>query len=682
MTEYNSIQLRNVVVAGHSKCGKTSIIEDCLYKSGITKRIGKSSEGSSILDYEAEEIKRKMSINASLAACEWQGYKINFLDTPGYPDFTAEVKSAMSAAEAALIIVSAASGVEVETDKAWHYAEELSLPRAIFVNKMDREHVNFNNIIDELRAHFGKGAVPIQIPIGQAESFTGVADLITMNTKVLIKNSPQIYAIPDYMKPAVDEARHMLIESLAEFNDELLEKYLEGTEITETEIAAALIEGIVNAKIYPVLCGSAEKAIGCRQLLNSIIEYFPTPYFKSYVGINPVTGEPEERGTEAAFSAFIFKTVVDQFIGRTSYIKILSGSMRENSTLYNSSSQKTERIGIIYSGCGKSTTAIKRASAGDIIIVNKLQASKTGDTLCYEQTPICYERQSYPEPMFKMAITAKNKSDEDKISIALAKLLDEEPTIKIEKDSQTGDLCISGIGELHLDIALEKLQRKFGVEACLVEPSIAYRETIKSCAKAEGKYKKQSGGHGQYGDVWLEISPKDRGSGVEFTETIFGGSVPRQYIPAVEKGAKETLENGLIAGYPMVDIKVNLYDGSYHPVDSSEMAFKTAAALALKKAVPEATPIILEPYCSLRITVPEYYMGTVIGGLNARRGRIMSTFSPSHDTSIIETQVPEAELIKYATELRSQTQGRGSYTVEFSHYEEVPDKVRDMIIKK
>ncbi|WP_196599677.1 elongation factor G [Pectinatus frisingensis] len=682
MTEFSSVQLRNISVVGHSKCGKTSIVENCLYKSGSINRIGKTADGSSVLDYEPEEIKHKMTINTTLAACEWHGYKINFLDTPGYPDFTAQVQSAMSVSEAALIIVSASSGVEVETDKAWQYAEKISLPRAIFINKLDRDNVDFNNIIDELRIHFGKGVVPIQLPIGQANSFHGVADLITMNTKVLIKNQTQIYKIPDYMQSTVTDARHILIESLAEFNDKLLEKYLNGEEISETETAAALIEGIVTGKIFPVLCGSAEKGIGFRQLLNSIIEYLPTPYFRTSVGSNLFTNSLEERNTEDAFSAVIFKTVVDQFIGRTSYIKILSGSMRENSTLYNSSSQKTERIGTICTACGKNILPIKRVSAGDIITVTKLQSSKTGDTLCYEETPICYEKPDYPEPMLKLAITAKDKTDEDKINPALSRLIDEEPSLKLEKDNRTGELCISGIGELHLDIALEKLQRKFGVSAYLTEPAVAYRETIKTAAKAEGKYKKQSGGHGQYGDVWLEISPLERGCGIQFTETIFGGAVPRQYIPAVEKGIRETLAKGLFSNYPMTDIKTNLTDGSYHTVDSSEMAFKTAAGLALKKAVSEASPTILEPYCSIKITVPEYYIGTVIGGLNTKRGRILNTSNPAHDISIIEAQVPEAELIKYATELRSQTQGKGSYSIDFSHYEEVPDKIRDKLLEK
>lgn len=680
MTEFNSTQLRNLALVGHGKSGKTSIAENCLFKCGCTTRIGKTDDGTSILDYEPEEIKRKMTIDSVLASCQWQGYKINIIDTPGYPDFTGEVKSALTACESAIVVVSATSGVEVETDRAWKYAEELSLPRAIFINKMDREHADFYKVVEALRAHYGKGVVPIQIPIGQEANFQGVADLITMNTKVLIKNKELIYEIPEYMQEEVASARHMLMETCAEFNDELLEKYLEGAQITETEVAAALIEGIVNAKIFPVLCGSAAKGIGFRQLMNSIIEYMPTPYFRSSMGTNPKTGDIVERRTEDAFSAYVFKTVVDQFIGRVSYLKILSGALLENSTIYNSTSDKTERIANLYSTCGKNQIAQKVARAGDIVVTTKLQSTKTGDTLSDDHYPICYEAVSHPDSMFTMAIKADKKADEDKIGNALLRLTDEDPTLHIEKNTETGDLLISGVGELHLDIALEKLLNKFGVTAKLYKPAVAYRETIRGTNKVEGKHKKQSGGHGQYGDVWLEFTPGELGSGVIFTESIVGGAVPKQYIPAVEKGVRETLHTGILAGYPMVDIKVNLYDGSYHTVDSSEMAFKTAAALAIKKGIPDAKPILLEPYYTLKITIPEYYMGDVISGINTKRGRIINTENPSHDISVIEAQVPLAELFKYATDLRSSTQGRGSYTMEFSHYEEVPTKISEQII--
>lgn len=680
MTEYNSTQLRNIALVGHGNCGKTSIIENCLFKTGATNRVGKVDDGTSILDHEPEEIKRKITIDTALAACEWQGFKINFLDTPGYPDFGAEVRSAMLASESALVVVSATSGIEVETDKAWKHASEMNLPRAIFINKMDRENADFYGVVDALRAHYGESVVPIQIPIGAEDSFQGVADLITMNTKVLIKNEELVHPIPEFMTEEVNKARHMLLETCAEFNDELLEKYLDGQEITETEVAAALIEGIVNARIFPVLCGSAEKHIGIRQLMSSIVEYMPTPYFRTSIGVNPKTEAIIERRTEDAFSGIVFKTIVDPFVGRISMLKSLSGTIRANSSMYNSSSEKMERISMLYSAQGKKQIEQPLAAAGDIILLTKLQYTKTGDTLCSEHEPILYERMELPTPMFSMAIVADKKADEDKISNALLKLLDEDMGLLLNKNTDTGELIISGVGEVHLDVALEKLLNKFGVTARIFAPAIPYRETIRGSSKAEGKHKKQSGGHGQYGDVWLEFSPGELGSGITFTESIVGGAVPRQYIPAVEKGVRETLQTGVLAHYPMVDIKINLYDGSYHTVDSSEMAFKTAASLAIRKGIPEAKPILLEPYYTLKITVPEYYMGDVISLINTKRGRIMNTESPSSDICILEAQAPLAELTKFATDLRSTTQGRGSYITEFSHYEEVPAKLAQELI--
>lgn len=682
MNEYKSKNIRNIALVGHGKSGKTSIAENCLFKCGATTRVGKTEEGTSVMDYTPEEVKRQMTIDSSLAACEWQGYKINFVDTPGYPDFTGEVKTVLSACESALVVVSAASGVEVETTKAWQYAEELNLPRAIFINKMDRENADFYKVVEELRAHFGKNVVPIQIPIGKEQAFHGVVDLITMNTKVKLQNKETIYPTPEYMLDEVDKARHMLMESCAEFNDELLEKYLMEEEITETEVAAALIEGIVNAKIYPVLCGSANLGVGFRQLMNSIIEYMPTPYFNVVLGVDPANDELIERKIEDPFSAQVFKTLVDPFIGRVSYLKLISGELKENDVVYNSNREKDERIGNFYTAQGKNQVNIKKAYAGDIVIVPKLQATKTGDTLCAEDAKIRYPVVEHPASMFTMAIVATQKADEDKIGNALLRLMDEDSTLSLYKNAETGDLLISGVGEAHLEIALEKLKNKFGVNADLLKPKIAYRETIRGTTKVQGKHKKQSGGHGQFGDVYLEITPGESGSGVNFTESIVGGAVPKQYFAAVEKGVRDTLQEGILAGYPVVDINVNLYDGSYHTVDSSEMAFKTAAALAIKKGVPEARPVLLEPYYNVRISIPEYYMGDVIGSINTKRGRIVTTESPSHDKMIIEAQIPEAELFKYATDLRSITQGRGSFTMEFSHYEEVPERFAEKIIEE
>ncbi len=683
MKEYDSTHVRNVAIVGHGRSGKTSIVEACLFNSGAVKRLGKVDDGTAAMDYEPEEVKRRLSISSALAACEWQDYKLNFIDTPGYPDFVGEVRSALQAVDSALVVISAPSGIEVETEKAWHAAETIELPRAIFINKMDREHADFYSVVEELRVRFGDGVVPIQLPIGREAAFQGVVDLLAMHTRIKERdenNCIVVDEIPEYMAAEVENARQQLIEAVAEFNNELLEKYVDGIDIAEEEVAAALMEGIQAGKIFPVLCGSALRNIGMHKLLYDLVEYMPSPADHVILGTMPQSGDPVERQLSEAFSAQVFKTIVDPFVGRLSFLRIFSGDMKADSSYYNASRQTMERIGTIFTMQGKHQLNLPVAHAGDIIVTAKLQGTRTGDTLCEKGAPILYEGISYPESMLSMAVYAKKKGDEDKIFAALAKEQEEDPTICLVKDQETKETLLKGIGEVHLEVLAEKIQRKFGVEAVVTEPRIAYRETIRQTVKAEGKHKKQSGGHGQYGHVWLEISPQPAGEGNVFSETIFGGSVPRQYIPAVEKGTVETLASGILAGYPVVDVKVNLYDGSYHTVDSSEVAFKTAAAIALKKGIMEASPVLLEPICSMTVTAPEYYMGDIMGHLNGKRAHIMGMESIGKDMSEVKAQVPLAELYKYATELRSLTQGRGNYTLEFSHYEEVPVKMAEKII--
>lgn len=681
MKSYQSSNLRNVAVIGHGKTGKTSLLDACLFNAGAVKRLGSVEEHTSVLDCEPEEEKRGMTINMKLAACEWRDYKINFIDTPGYPDFVGEVKGALTAADSALIVISAPSGIEVETEKAWRYAEEAELPRAFFINKMDREHADFQQVVEELRVRFGDGVVPVQLPIGQEAAFQGVVDLLALHMKIVTHDEEDLIAdIPEYIQGDVEEARQKLIESVAEFNNELLEKYIEGEEITEVEVAAAMIEGIQAGKIFPVFCGSAKQNIGVKKLMNGIVEYMPTPYFHVAIGLDPESGDIKERHTEDAFSAQVFKTIVDPFIGRMSYLRIFSGTMRGDSTYAHPNKENTERVGTIFSLQGKRQEHLASAAAGDIVATTKLQSVKTGDTLCDGADPIVYEDIEYPAPMLAMAAAAHKKGDEDKVFAALAKQQDEDPTILVEKNPETHETILRGIGEVHLEVLKEKLQRKFGVELELHEPRVPYRETIRKSVKVQGKHKKQSGGHGQYGDVWLEISPKEAGTGNEFTETIFGGSVPRQYIPAVEKGTAETLAGGVLAGYPVVDVKVNLYDGSYHTVDSSEAAFKTATSLAIRKGVMEASPILLEPIDDIRITAPEYYMGDVVGRLNSKRARILGIEGKGKDMSEIHAEVPESELYRFATELRSLTQGRGSYTLSFARYEPMPERNAEAVI--
>lgn len=683
MREYNSSNLRNVAIVGHGKAGKTSLAEALLFNAGATNRLGKVDEGTTSSDFDNEEMKRKLSISTSLVACEWDNYKLNFLDTPGYPDFVAEVKGALQAADNALIVLSAPAGIEVETEKVWQYIEEIGLPRAFFINKMDREHADFHGVVEQLQVKFGNGVVPIQVPIGQEGTFQGVVDLLTMHTKIITGKQELIEgSIPEFMAQEVEAARQKLIESVAEFNNELLEKYLEGIEIKEIEIAAALIDGINAAKIFPVLCGSAIKNIGVKKLMNAIVEYMPTPYFKTAVGIDPRNDDLLERKTEDALSGIIFKTSVDSFIGRLSYIRILSGTLKPDMVLYNANKDKTEKINGIFTMYGKKQEAVKEARAGDIVVVPKLQESSTGDTLCDKSKPIVYEKVEYPKPMLTMALKPKNKGDEDKVSSSLSKMLEEDPTLQLEKNIETKDVLISGIGELHLEILVEKIKRKYGADIVLTEPIVPYRETIRSKVKAEGKHKKQSGGHGQYGHVWLEIEPLALGTGVQFTETIFGGSVPRQYVPAVEKGTIETLEAGVLAGYPVVDVKVNLYDGSYHNVDSSEMAFKVATTMAIRKGIMAANPVLLEPIYNIEVIVPDYYMGDVIGNLNAKRAKIQGMDSAGHGMGLVRAQVPLGELYKYATNLRSLSQGRGSFDMSFAHYEELPPRSAEKIIEE
>ena len=682
MKNYKSTNIRNVAVLGHGKTGKTSLLDACLFNTEAVKRLGNVEDNSSALDFEPEEIKRGMTIHAKLAACEWRDFKLNFIDTPGYPDFVGEVKGAVAAADSALIMISASSGIKSGTENAWNMAEESELPRAFFINKMDREHADFDGVVEELRVRFGDGVVPVQIPIGREAAFQGVVDLLSLHMKIVTHDNEIIKdEVPEYIQGDVETARQKLIEAVAEFNNELLEKYIDGAAITELEVAAALIEGIQAGKIFPVFCGSAKQNIGIKKLMNDIVEYLPTPYFKVSIGTDPVSGEIKERSTEDAFSAQVFKTVVDPFVGRQSFIRIFSGEMRGDAVYYHPNKEKEERVGTLFTLQGKRQDNLNTLSAGDIVVTTKLQDVRTGDTLCDKNDAIQYERITYPEAMLEMAASAKKKGDEDKVFGALAKQQDEDPTLILAKNPETKETLLRGIGEVHLEVLIEQLQRKFGAELTLSEPRVAYRETIRKTVQVQGRHKKQSGGHGQYGDVWLEISPLPTGEGNVFTETIFGGSVPRQYIPAVEKGTAETLADGVLAGYPVVDVKVNLYDGSYHAVDSSEAAFKTAAALAIRKGIMEAEPILLEPIDTLTIQTPEYYMGDVMGKLNSKRAHILGVDSKGKDMSEIQALIPAAELYRFATDLRSLTQGRGSYTLAFARYEPVPEKKAQQLIQ-
>lgn len=689
MKVYESNNIRNVVLMGHSRSGKTSIVDACMFNSGANTRIGQVDNGTSVTDFEAEEVKRKLSISAALAACEWQDCKINFIDTPGYADFTGEARGAIAGADCAMIVISAKTGIAQGTVDAWKIAEKAGLPRVFFVNKMDREQADFQSIVLELQTRYGNGVVPIQLPVGEKNTFEGIVDLLGLSTRIKERNANncrEVDNIPEYMEEAVEEARLKLMEVVAEIDNTLLEKYLEGEEIKKEEIADALIEGVGKGKIFPVMCGSAGKNVGMHKLLFDIIEYFPAPTDTMIAGTDPETEDLIERQLDDPFSAQVIKTLVDPFVGRLSYLRIFSGSLKSNSTVENVRENFTERIGNIFTMQGKQQIPVEKAYAGDIVVTAKLQKTKTGDTLADKSALIAYDAIEYPEPMLAMAASATKKEDQDKILTALYKQQDEDPSLMIYKNTETNETIVRGVGETHLDVLCEKIQRKFGVAVKLTPPAIPYRETIRKAVDAEAKHKKQSGGHGQYGHVLIKVSPQSSGAGNAFSESLFGGSIPRQFVPAVEKGVNEALCKGVLAGYPVVDVAVNLYDGSYHAVDSSEASFKTAAAMAIKKALADASPVLLEPIYDVTVTAPEYMLGDVVGKLNSKRGQIMgmdaiSTNVPDKDMSAVHARVPLGEMTNFATELRSLTQGRGSYTMAFANYEVAPPRTAQSVIE-
>lgn len=683
MKDYKGDRIRNVGVVAHGGAGKTSLVEAFLFDSGAVTRLGRVDDGTTTTDFEPEEMKRKVTISAALAPCEWKEHKLNFVDTPGYADFVSEVKGSLRAVDSVLMVVCAVSGVEVETEKVWQYAQDLNKPSLLFVNKMDRENADFFAVLEQIRASFGSRAVPVQIPIGSQETFRGIVDLLTM--KAFFSANPagtqvREEVVPEEVMERALQARQQLIECAAEADDELLERYLEGEELSAEEIRKGLLLGIARAEIFPVLCGSAYKNVAVQPLLDAIVDYLPAAATAVVEGYHPVTREAVTRNSQDSFSAIVFKTTADPFVGRLTYIRVFSGILKPDSAVYNASKGKIERIGNVFTLRGKHQDAVGAIGAGDIGVVAKLQDTATGDTLCDKDNPVVFLPIEYPQPMFSMRLEAKNRNDEDKIGGALARLLDEDPTLSVKKATDPVQLVVSGIGELHIDIMVERLKRKFGVDVVLQSPKIPYRETIRNSVKIEGKHKKQSGGHGQYGHVWLQIEPLVPGTGFEFHDSIFGGAVPRQYIPAVEKGVKEALQGGVLAGYPIVDVKVTLTDGSYHTVDSSEMAFKIASSLALRKGVLQAKPVLLEPVYNLEVEIPETDMGDIIGDINSKRGRILGMENIGKGLGVVRAQVPLAEVFRYALDLRSLTQGRGSFTMKFSHYEELPQRIAEQVI--
>lgn len=684
MKEYTSDKIRNVAVLSHDGAGKTAVVESLLLACGAVDAVGVGKDNKHIMDYEPEEIKRNVTIQLGIAPCEWEGYKLNFFDTPGYSEFCGEVRAALRASDGILLVVSAESGVEMDTERAWDYGVELKLPRMVYVNKMDAEHADFFGCLEKLRSVFGKSIMPLQIPIGEGKDFRGIIDVCKMVAWEWNNGEcSEIKVPPEYMAKA-REVREMCMEAAAEGDDELLEKYLNGDELTIEELRKGLRQGMLTGRVCPLMCGSAINHIGTAELLRRIITYMPDASQKVMMGTDKKTGEPVLVYPNKPFTAFVFKTLVDPFAGKLSYVRIFSGELKEGDKLYNMSQGKEEKMGKVLTLVGKEQIPVPAAIAGDIVVLPKLPSARTGDTFAAPDFPVIYDPIRFPNPLHTVALVPEKKGEEEKLMNALLKVSEEDPTCQVEKSTEGKQLLVRCMGDVHLDHILTKIERKYGVKAKQEDVYIPYRETIKSKATAEGKHKKQSGGHGQFGHVFLDIEPLTTGEPFEFVDKIFGGAVPKQYIPAVEKGVRETLEKGLIAGFPMINVKVTLTDGSYHPVDSSEMAFKVAAAQALKKAVPEAKPILLEPIYNVDVVIPEDYMGDVMGDFSSRRGRILGMEHHRNRKGIIvvKAQVPLAEMKDYVTVLRSMTQGKGTFNMEFFDYEEVPKKIMDEIIEK
>jgi elongation factor G len=664
---YDTKNLRNVCLVGHGGAGKTSLAETFLFNSGVINRIGKISEGNTVSDYLPEEVKHKVSISMSLIPIEWQGVKVNVLDTPGYLDFFGEVKSALRVAECGVLVLCGVAGLEVQAEIALDAMEDQKLPKIIFVNKLDRKNANFGKVMEQLKNAYPQARfIPLQIPVGQEESFQGVIDIIENKEYAYETDGSgkfSVKEVPASYMAEVDQLKDQLAEAVAEADDEILMKYLDGESLTEEDLQTALRQALEQNLVIPVLCGSAYKNIGITNIMDFFAKYVPAPEVV-----------PEK-------AALVFKTLADPYVGRMSFFRVYGGQFNAETLVYNSSRGSEEKIGQPFYLRGKTQEPITSVSAGDIAVVAKLQEVRTGDTLCGKDHPVELQGIDFPVPTLSVAIGAKTKGDEDKLGSALARLADEDPTIKISKNTETKELLLTGLGEMHIEIYLEKLTRKFGVAVSMKVPRVPYRETIRKAVKVEGKHKKQTGGHGQYGHVWINLEPSENKE-FEFTEAIFGGSVPKQYIPAVEKGVREAMGEGILAGYPVTDIKVTLVDGSYHAVDSSEMAFKLAAIIAFRKGVELAKPILLEPIVEVEITVPEAFMGDVIGDINGKRGRLLGMSAGSGKFQVIRAHVPQAEMMRYTIDLRSLTQGRGSFTMEFIQYEEVPDRLCEALVSQ
>ncbi len=681
MKDYGAESIRNVCLLGHGGAGKTTLAESMLFLTGATDRFGTVVDGNTVMDFDAEEIRRKFSIGTSIAPVEWAGFKINLIDTPGYFDFVGEQKQGLIVADGALILAGGKDGVQVGTEKAWAAANERKLPRIFLISKIDEENSDFKKVFTQLKDTFGKSVIALEVPIFEDAKAVGVVNVATM--KAAIHKGKEVIEtdIPEKMMPLIQEYRDGIIEAVAETHEELMEKYFSGESFTDEEILHGLHDGITSGDIAPVLCTSAITNDGIKMLMDAIVKYFPAHVEKGTIKVKtPAGADVVLKTTEnEQLSVIVFKTVVDAFVGKISFLKVISGTLKPDSTIYNVKKEKMEKVVQLFYIKGKQQIAAERLVTGDIGAVAKLSATETNDTLCAKDKPVLLEEIVFPQPMLAMAVMPRTKGDEDKIGTGLRRLMDEDQTFRIDLNTETHQTLLYGIGDQHLDVLTSKLRNKFKTEIDLADPIVPFRETIKKKVRVEGKHKKQSGGHGQFGDVWIEFEPGPD-EGLTFEEKVVGGSVPRQYFPAVEKGLIDSMLHGVLAGYPMVHVKATLVDGKYHDVDSSEMAFKIAANLAFKEGVRQAGPALLEPIASVDVYVPDAYMGDIIGDMNKRRGRIMGMTSQEGGIQMVSAEVPMAEMFKYPTELRSMTGGRGWYTQAFARYDEAPPLVAEKVI--
>ena len=681
MKVYKTENVRNLALVGHSGSGKTNLTESMLFQSGATKRLGNVTDKNTLSDFSKEEMERGTSIGTSIIPVEWRNFKVNIIDTPGYMDFSGEVIGALRASEAALLVIDATSGIEVGTERAWKYAENIGLPRIIFINKIDGENVNFRKLMEELEESFGKKVIPFSVPIGEGENFVGVTDVIYQKGFKYENAAPKETELNHDQVKATERMYEEIAEVVAGSDEILMEKYFNGEKFTREDLLRGVTTALLEGDAVPLLVGSGEKGIGIDILLNTIVNYMPAPNDKrAHTGFRYEEGEEREISEKDPFAAVVFKTITDPFVGKISIFKVISGKLKKDTPLYNSSKEEAEKLGGVYVIRGKNQIEVEEICAGDIGATTKLAVTGTGDTLCTKDHIVKYKRIKYPQPVLFYAIEAKTKGDEEKLSTSLRKLREEDPSFVIERNPETKQLTIGGLGQVQLDVILEKLKNMFGVEVVKVPFIIPYRETIKKTASVQGKHKKQSGGAGQYGDVWVRFEPCQED--FVFDEEVFGGSVPKNYFPAVEKGIIEAKEHGVLAGYPVTNFKAVLYDGSYHDVDSNEMSFKIAASIAFKKGMEEANPVLLEPIMKVEVSIPDSYLGDVMGDMNKRRGRILGMDQQRDGSQLLIAEAPQSEMFEYSIDLRAMTQGRGNFNMEFVRYEEVPANISQKVIEK